>query len=181
MANFMDRVKEQVSAGITTVTTKSRVAVDTVRLRRQLGHIAQQKNAALAQLGAWVYQEMDQRGHTDPEGLRDAVARIQALDRSLEELRQEMTHLAERAAAPPWPAGGGEQPLATCRCGAPLFAGSKFCGQCGAEAQEIVATAAAVRCPRCGVGSSLAAKFCRSCGAALSERQAVPPEAEPKP
>jgi hypothetical protein len=181
MANFLDRLKEQVGAGITTVTTKSRVAVETARLRRQLGKVAQEKKAALAQLGAWVYEEMGQRGHVDPDGLRDAVARLQALDRAMEELRQETTRIAALEAVPPWPAGGGEQPLATCTCGAPLSAGSKFCGQCGAHVQEIVAKAAAGRCPRCGAENSPSAKFCRSCGAALTKGQEVPPQAEPKP
>jgi ribosomal protein L40E len=62
-----------------------------------------------------------------------------------------------------------------------VFAGTKFCGQCGANAQELVAKAAAALCPRCGAGSSPAAKFCRSCGAALTERPEAPSQAEPKP
>jgi len=181
MANFLDRLKEQVGAGITTVTTRSRVAVDTARLRRQIGKIAREKKEALAQLGARAYEELGQRGHVDPEGMGDAVARLQALDRAMAELRQEMTRLAALAAVPPWPAGGGEQPLATCTCGAPLSAGSKFCGQCGANVQEIVAQAAAGRCPRCGAENPLTAKVCRSCGAALTGGQEVPSQAEPKP
>src|SRR5262245_34175594 len=114
MADFFSRVKEQVEAGITTVTTKSRVVVETTRLRRQMGKIAQERKEALAQLGAWVYQEMGQRGQVDPEGLREAVARIQTLDRAVEEQRQEITRLGALAAASPWSAGGGEKPLATC-------------------------------------------------------------------
>jgi hypothetical protein len=167
MADLFARLKEQVGAGLTTVTTKSHAVVETTRLRRQIGKIAQEKKEALAQLGARAYQEIGQRGHVDEEGMRDAVARIQALDRSMEELRKEVTCLGARVAASPWLAGGGEKPLATCACGAPVFAGSKFCGQCGANAQELVAKAAAVLCPQCGAGSSPPAKFCRSCGATL--------------
>jgi len=180
MADLFIRLKEQIGAGLTTVTTKSHAVVETTRLRRQMRKIAQEKKAALAQLGARAYQELGQRGHVDEEGMRDTVARIQALDHSMEERRQEVTRLEARATASPWLAGGGEKPLATCACGAPVFAGSKFCGQCGANAQELVAKAAAVLCPRCGAGSSPSAKFCRSCGAALTEQQEVPLAAEPK-
>ena len=180
MTNFLDRLKEQIEASITAVTTRSRAAVDTARLRRQLGKIAREKKEALAQLGARAYEEMSQRGHVDPDGLRDAVARLQALDRAMAELRQEMTRVAALAAVPPWPAGGEEQPLVTCTCGAPLSEGSKFCGQCGANVQQIVANAVAGCCPRCGAENSPSAKFCRSCGAALTEGQEVPPQAEPK-
>jgi hypothetical protein len=181
MADFFVKLKEQVSAGITTVTTKSRVAVETTRLRRQMRQLAREKKEALARLGAQAYQEMGQRGQVDPAGLRDAVERIQELDRSLEDLGKEMTRLAALDATTAWPAGGEEKPLATCTCGAPLYAGTKFCGHCGANAQEIVAKAAAALCPQCGVGSLSSAKFCRSCGAAIPERPEAPSQTEPRP
>jgi len=54
MPNFFDRLREEVSAGITTVTTKSRVAVETTRLRRQIWRITKEKKEALAQLGFYT-------------------------------------------------------------------------------------------------------------------------------
>jgi hypothetical protein len=180
MTDFFVRLKEQVGAGITTVTTKSRVAVETTRLRRQMRKLAQEKKETLAQLGARAYQEIGQRRQLDPEGMRDAIARIQELDRSIEDLGKEMTRLAALDAATAWPAGGEEKPLATCTCGAPLYEGTKFCGNCGAKAQEIVAKAAAALCPQCGAGISSPAKFCRSCGAAVIERQEATSQTEPK-
>jgi len=180
MADFFDKLKEQVSAGITTVTTKSRVVVETTRLRRQIHRIAKEKKEALAQLGTRAYQEMCQRGRLDQEGMQDAVTRIQELDRSTEDLEKEITRLEALDAATPWPAEGREQPIATCTCGTPLSEGIKFCGTCGVNVQEIVAKAAAALCPRCGAGISAAAKFCRSCGAALTERQEATIPTEPK-
>src|SRR5215510_5930282 len=171
MAAFFDRVKEQVNAGITTVATKSRVAVETTRLRGQIRRIATEKQEALAQLGTRAYQEICQRGHLDQAGLQEAVKRIQELDRSIEELGQEITRLEAKDTPTGWPVGGGEKPIATCTCGAPLSEGIKFCGTCGANVQEIVAKAAAALCPHCGAGISARAKFCRSCGAALPEGQ----------
>ena len=43
MADFFVKLKEQIGAGITTVTTKSRVAVETTRLRRQMRKLVQEK------------------------------------------------------------------------------------------------------------------------------------------
>src|SRR5258705_6070160 len=137
MADFFDKLKEQVRAGITTVTTKSRVVVETTRLRRQIHRRAKEKNEALAQLGTRAYQEMCQRGHLEQEGMQDAVTRIQELDRSTEALEKEITRLEALDAATPWPAGGGEQSIATCPCGTPLAEGIKFCGTCGVNVQEI--------------------------------------------
>jgi len=180
MADFFDRLKEQVTAGLTTVTTKSRVAVETTRLRSQIRRVAKEKREALAQLGTQAYQEVCQRGQVSQEGIQEAVKRIQALDHSMKELEAEIRRLEAVEAATPWPAGGGENPIATCTCGAPVPEGSKFCGTCGADVQEIVAKAATARCPRCGAGSSPAAKFCRSCGAALTARQDASTPTEPK-
>jgi hypothetical protein len=181
MADFFVKLKEQVSAGITTVATKSRVAVETTRLRRQMRQLAREKKEALARLGARAYEEMSQRGEVDPAGLRDAVERVQELDRSLEDLGKEMTRLAALDEATLWSAGGEEKPLATCTCGAPLYEGTKFCDHCGAKAQEIVAKAAVALCPQCGAGISSSAKFCRSCGAAVTERPEAPSQTEPRP
>jgi hypothetical protein len=93
MADFFDKVRERVSAGLTTVTTKSRVAVETMRLRRQLRRLATEKHEALVQFGTRVYQEMGQRGHVEQEGLREAVRRVQELDRASEDLEKEIARL----------------------------------------------------------------------------------------
>ena len=180
MADFFDKLKEQVSAGITTVTTKSRVVVETTRLRRQMRRLAKEKKEALAQLGTRAYQEMCQRGHWEQEGMQEAVTRIQELDRSTEALEKEMTRLEALDATTPWPAGGGEQSIATCTCGTPLSEGSKFCGTCGVNVQELMTKAAAAHCPHCGTGISSTAKFCRDCGTAVTERHEAPRPPEPK-
>ena len=76
MADFFDRLKEQVSAGITTVTTKSRVVVETTRLRRQMRRLAQEKKEALTQLGTRVRILVKVISES---GERDHVPRAQAL------------------------------------------------------------------------------------------------------
>jgi len=180
MADFFDKLKEQVTAGLTTVTTKSRVAVETTRLRSQIRRIAKEKREALAQLGTRAYQEICERGHLEQDRIQEAVQRIQALDHSIKDLEKEITRLEALEAATPWPARGGENPIATCTCGAPLPEGSKFCGTCGVNVQEIIAKAAAARCPQCGAGISATFQFCRSCGAAVTERQEATISTEPK-
>ena len=181
MADFFDKLKEQVTVGITTVTTKSRVAVETTRLRSQIRRIAKEKREALAQLGTRAYQEICERGHLEQDRIQEAVQRIQALDHSIKDLEKEITRLEALEAATPRPAaGGGEHPIATCTCGASLPEGGKFCGTCGVNVQEIITKAAAVHCPQCGAGLSSTAKFCRSCGIAVTERQAATIPTEPR-
>jgi predicted nucleic acid-binding Zn ribbon protein len=180
MADFLDKLKEQVTAGLTTVTTKSRVAVETTRLRSQIRRIAKEKREALAQLGTRAYQEICERGHLEQDRIQEAVQRIQALDHSIKDREKEITRLEAVDAATSWPAGGGEPPIATCTCGAPLPEGSKFCGTCGVNVQEIMTKAAAAHCPQCGAGISATAKFCRNCGVVVTEKQETTIPTEPK-
>ena len=126
MADFFDKLKEQVTVGITTVTTKSRVAVETTRLRSQIRRIAKEKREALAQLGTRAYQEICERGHLEQDRIQEAVQRIQALDHSSKDLEKEITRLEASDAASPWPAGGEENPIATCTWGLPCPRGASF-------------------------------------------------------
>jgi len=66
-----------------------------------------------------------------------------------------------------------------------LTEGTKFCGNCGADAQEIIARAKeeqrarvevvkkaeTASCPQCGAEVSVTARFCRSCGATVAKKQ----------
>src|SRR4029453_3562878 len=119
-------------------------------LRSQIRRIAKEKREALAQLGTRAYQEICERGHLEPGSIQEAVQRIQALDHSITDLEKEITRLEAVDAATPWPAGGGGQPIAPCPCGASLPEGSKFCGTCGVNVQELMTKAAAAHCPQCG-------------------------------
>lgn len=196
MPDFFDKLREQIDAGLTKVTTKSRVTVETTRLRIQIHGVAKEKEETLARLGARVYQEMSRDGQLNQEGIQQDVKRIQELDRSIENLQKEIDRLEALDAATPWSAAGGaENPIAICTCGVPLTEGTKFCGNCGADAQEIIAKAEeeqraraeAIKkaentsCPHCGAEVSIAAKFCRSCGAALTGEQETTVQPQSKP
>ena len=137
MADFFDKLKEQVTAGLTTVTTKSRVAVETTRLRSQIRRIAKEKREALAQLGTRAYQEICERGHLEQDRIQEAVQRIQALDHSIKDLEKEITRLEALEAATPWPvAGRGENPIVTCTCGASLPEGASFATHAGSMSRR---------------------------------------------
>jgi predicted nucleic acid-binding Zn ribbon protein len=64
-------------------------------------------------------------------------------------------------------------PAARCECGAPIAAGTHFCGNCG---RAVGAAPAVVACVNCGAPLPADAKFCAACGHALTA--AEEPEAE---
>jgi Double zinc ribbon len=65
-------------------------------------------------------------------------------------------------------------PAARCVCGAPIAAGSHFCGNCG---RPVGAAPAVVACANCGAPLPADAKFCAACGHSLTAA-AEEPEAE---
>jgi DNA-directed RNA polymerase subunit RPC12/RpoP len=182
MRNFFAKVREPLAAGLTKATTKSRVVLDTVRLRRQMHTLAKEKEQALAQLGVQVYTAVCQRGEVEQGEVSAAVSRLQERDRTIAALQQEITRLEALEAATPW-FTAAEPPLAACTCGAPVPRGATFCENCGTNVQELVTRAEAEQqargaaapqaggaghCPRCGSRiASARAKFCRHCGAAV--------------
>lgn len=196
MPDLFDKIRGQIDAGITKVATKSRVTVETTRLAGQIRRITKEKEEALLRLGSRVYKEMSNSGQLSLEEVQGEIKRVQATDRAIADLQKEIDRLEALDAATPWSAGEAEQPITTCTCGAPLTEGTKFCGNCGINAQEIIAKAKAKQlaqaeaakragatvCPHCGAGVMATAKFCRSCGTALGERQeaAVEPPVTPR-
>ena len=73
---------------------------------------------------------------------------------------------AMNAQRPGGPGAAGPAPSAPTtpcpKCQAPLAAGTRFCGNCGA------AVPAAAPCPRCQAPGAPGAKFCGNCGAAMA-------------
>ena len=142
MRDFMARVREPLAAGLTKATTKSRVVLDTVRLRRQMRTLAKEKERALAQLGVHVYTTVCQHGEVEQGEVAAAVARLQERDRAIAALQQEIARLEALEAATPWFTAAAP-PLAVCTCGAPIPRGAMFCESCGTNVQELVARAEA--------------------------------------
>ena len=196
MADLFDKVREQISAGLTKVTTKSHVTVETTRLGGQIRRVTKEKEEALFRLGSRVYHEMSTNDQLNLEVAQEEVKRIQAMDQEIADLQKEIGRLEALDAATPWTPQEEEKPVATCTCGAPLTEDTRFCGNCGTNTQEIVARAKAEQlarieaakkavaagCPKCGTEISATAKFCLSCGAALTERReaAVEPQVTPR-
>jgi predicted RNA-binding Zn-ribbon protein involved in translation (DUF1610 family) len=141
--NLFDKIRGQIDAGITKVTTKSRVTVETTRLAGQIRRITKEKEEALLRLGSRVYKEMSNSGQLSLEEVQREIKRVQAMDQEITNLQQEIDRLEALDAATPWVAKEEEKPIATCTCGAPLTEGTKFCGNCGINAQEIIAKAKA--------------------------------------
>jgi hypothetical protein len=96
------------------------------QLRRERRTLLQVRENRLRDLGGLIL-EMFRRDQFRQDLLVDRCTELQTLEERLAELDTLLAAAVSR---------GKARPAARCECGAPLFWGSKFCGQCGRPAVE---------------------------------------------
>lgn len=172
MSDFLDKLKKQIDKGVTTVTVKSKEALETTQLRSQVKSLQEEKQRGLEELGNIVYTLYVQGTlETERGRVRAKCATLAALDQKIRDKEYEMRRVQLKAqeALGKTPAA----PLGVCTCGTPVYEGAKFCGGCGKNVDDILsgartdAPAVKNRCPRCGTDTEPAARFCGNCGAKL--------------
>ena len=165
MADFFDKVKQGIGKGITTVSVKSKEAIENTKLKGQIGTLQEQKKSALEELGNIVYT-MFLKGSFDEERFKGKCEAIAGIDRQIKEKEEELRQIHCKAEE----ALGRPKAIGICDCGAEIYEGVKFCGKCGKKVQEIVKksneelTPEKV-CSQCGGKLLQEAKFCMKCGA----------------
>src|SRR5947209_18443421 len=96
------------------------------QLRRERRALLQFREGRLRDLGGLIL-EMYRREQFRQDLLVDRCTELVGLEERLAELDTLLTAAVSR---------GRIRPAAHCACGAPLFRGSKFCGQCGRPVAE---------------------------------------------
>jgi NADH pyrophosphatase NudC (nudix superfamily) len=133
MADFFDKVKQGIGKGITTVSVKSKEALETTKLKGQIVTLQERKKSALEELGNIVFT-MFLKGSFDEERIKGKCEIIRGLDSQIKEKEDELrqVHLKAQEAL------GLPKAVAVCNCGAEIYEGTKFCGKCGQKAEEII-------------------------------------------
>ncbi len=125
MAEFLDKIKENIGKGITTVSVASKELIETSRLKGEIAAARRQKRELLEELGSIVFV-MVSRDAFEMERVREKCAAVGGLDeriRGLEEAIRELHAKSEEAL--------GKRKSPACECGADLPEGANFCGKCG--------------------------------------------------
>jgi NADH pyrophosphatase NudC (nudix superfamily) len=132
VADFFDKLKQGVGKGVTTVSVKSREALEASKLKSQITDLQKQKKEALEELGN-IAHTMFLKGALDEERLRAKSAAIAALDDQIKQKESELMEIHAKAQE----ALGKPKPIGICACGAELFEGTKFCGKCGKKVEPV--------------------------------------------
>jgi hypothetical protein len=122
-----------------------RLSISPGELRRERRALLRERETLVSDLGGLVL-EMFRQDSFREHLLHERAAEVQALDERLFEVERLL--------------GARRPPAARCACGAPIFWGSHFCGNCGRPVGEPV-----VACSSCGHALTADARYCPGCGA----------------
>jgi hypothetical protein len=133
MTDFFDKVKQGIGKGITTVSVKSKEALETTKLKGLIGTLQERKKSSLEELGNIVFT-MFLKGKFDEKRIKEKCEIIGELDSEIKEKEEELkqVHLKAQEAL------GLPRAVAVCNCGAEIYEGTKFCVKCGKRVEEFV-------------------------------------------
>lgn len=173
VADFFDKVKQGINKGVTTVSVRSKEALDTTKLKTQIDMLHVQKKERIEELGNVVYV-MHLRGGFDEERFRAKCREIEGVDGQIKDKEAEMAQVRARSEE----ALGRQMPLGVCECGAEVFDSRKFCGRCGKKIDFVMPDRNETRnnqqCSQCGQPLLLDAMFCNECGCAVPKTATRP-------
>ncbi|MEW6573255.1 MAG: zinc ribbon domain-containing protein [Bacillota bacterium] len=126
MADFFDKIKQSVEKGVTTVSVKSKEALDSSKIKGEINILQQRRRTATEELGNIVYT-MFTRKDFDEARLKEKCEKIAEIDSQLEVKQEELRQLHVKSQE----VLGKPIIVGTCECGAKIAEGAKFCGKCG--------------------------------------------------
>jgi NADH pyrophosphatase NudC (nudix superfamily) len=126
MTDFMDKVRQGINKGVTTVGVKSKEVLETSKLKGQISIYERNKKDALEELGNIVYV-MFQKNDFDTERIKNKCEYITRFDSQIEDTLEEIknVHIKSQEAL------GKPRVIKTCDCGGEIHEGVRFCTKCG--------------------------------------------------
>ena len=131
MPDFLDKMKQGLGKGVTTVIVKSKERIESTKINFHLGGLEQRRRDALEELGNIAYA-MFQKNAFDEERLKAKCAGILELDNQITEKQKELAEVHGRSQE----ALGKPKSIGVCTCGAELYEGTKFCSKCGVKVEQ---------------------------------------------
>jgi flagellar biosynthesis/type III secretory pathway chaperone len=96
MPGLFSKAKESIQKGVSVATVKGKEAVDVQKIKGQIKKLAEEKTAALAELGSRVC-EMSEAGSFDEEDIKTRCAAIAELTSQIQALEEEEQQIHAKA------------------------------------------------------------------------------------
>jgi hypothetical protein len=111
---------------------RSKEAYDTLRIKNAIRGLERRKREAVYDMGAAVYRTFKHTGKVVEDTVSARCANIDKIESEIEECREELrhVHLNARKALGSVMALSKPRVAAFCDCGAEIYEGAGYCGQC---------------------------------------------------
>lgn len=143
MSEFLDKVKQGISKGVTTARVKSKELIDVTRLKNQISILEKKKQDLIEELGGIVYA-MFLKNNIDVNTIQEKGSFIKKIDGQMDALRLEIADVQKKAKeslsenislekvpASDKPVNAAADGSFCGQCHEELEAGAKFCANCG--------------------------------------------------
>jgi hypothetical protein len=162
MADFFEKLTENLDRGIKTVSAKGKQFLETHKLNSDLSEVRNRIRVKYQRLGEKVY-EMNNRGETPPEELKPEMEAISGDYKLVAEIEAAIKEAEAKAAAEI----EGQTPPACSKCNASNLKGARFCAKCGEPIEVAEPEVKAEVCGQCGQAVKEEFNYCPKCGTQL--------------
>lgn len=131
MDDFFSRVKKNINKGISTVSEKSTLLLETAKIKGQIAKLEDQRNLLFQDLGRNVYVAYGSDS-LDEQFVAEKCDEIRAIEHAIMEKAEELQALTEGDKPEPV----AEESVPRCECGTELQPGAKLCQNCGKQLAE---------------------------------------------
>lgn len=135
MDDFFSRVKKNINKGISTVSEKSTLLLETAKIKGQIAKLEDQRNLLFQDLGRNIYVAYGSDS-LDEQFVAEKCDEIKAIEHAIMEKAEELQALTEGDRPEPVEEPAFEDKVGRCECGAELQPGARFCMNCGRQLAE---------------------------------------------
>ncbi|MCE1247981.1 MAG: zinc ribbon domain-containing protein [Firmicutes bacterium] len=172
--SILGKFKEKVTKSLIDAGNRSKEALDIAGIKAQIWMLEKQKNHLLQELGR-EYYKLKLSGKTEETGLNFFVIQLRETDDEIKLNKDKIREIVDDAKSR-ITESFTHVPL-QCRCGANLDDGTKYCGFCGENVENLMkeiketgknqSEKPSVFCGVCGTAKDNDDVFCSNCGAPL--------------
>jgi hypothetical protein len=130
--------KDGVNKGLRIINVRSKEAYDTLKIKNTLRRLDRSKKEAVFDMGNTVYRAFKHTGKIVEDTIGAKCAEIEKIEAEIGEWeeRLELVHTKAKKELGSVKALSKPKVVAYCDCGAQIYEGSKFCGECFKKVEQ---------------------------------------------